>query len=44
LTAIYRKKLRDIEALEARLESGEIATPEPEQLEKVQCSAVQCIL
>lgn len=30
-----RKKLRDIEALEARLESGEIAMPEPEQLEKV---------
>ena len=33
--AIYRKKLRDIEALEAKLASGEIPTPEPEQLEKV---------
>lgn len=30
-----RKKLRDIEALEAKLASGEISTPEPEQLEKV---------
>ena len=30
-----RKKLRDIEALEARLENGEITKPEPEQLEKV---------
>ena len=31
----FRKKLRDIEALEAKLASGEISTPEPEQLEKV---------
>ena len=30
-----RKKLRDIEALEAKLASGEILAPEPEQLEKV---------
>jgi len=30
-----RKKLRDIETLEAKLNSGEIKTPEPEQLEKV---------
>ena len=30
-----RKKLRDIEALESKLESGEIESPEPEQLEKV---------
>lgn len=30
-----REKLRDIEALEAKLASGEIKTPEPEQLEKV---------
>ena len=30
-----RKKLRDIEALEAKLASGEISAPEPEQLEKV---------
>jgi len=30
-----RKKLRDIETLEAKLESGEIATPEQEQLDKV---------
>ena len=30
-----RKKLRDIENLEKKLESGEIANPEPEQLEKV---------
>ena len=30
-----KKKLRDIEALEAKLSSGEIKNPEPEQLEKV---------
>ena len=30
-----RKKLRDIEALEAKLNSGEVKKPEPEQLEKV---------
>ncbi len=30
-----RKKLRDIESLAKRLEDGEIANPEPEQLEKV---------
>jgi len=30
-----KKKLRDIEALEAKLSSGEIEKPEPEQLEKV---------
>jgi len=30
-----KKKLRDIEALEAKLDSGEIATPEQEQLDKV---------
>ena len=30
-----KKKLRDIEALEAKLSSGEITSPEPEQLEKV---------
>jgi len=30
-----KKKLRDIEALEAKLSSGEIENPEPEQLEKV---------
>jgi len=30
-----RKKLRDIEALEARLNSGEIENPEPEQVEKI---------
>ena len=30
-----RKKLRDIEALEAKLDSGEVKNPEPEQLEKV---------
>jgi len=30
-----RKKLRDIEALEARLNSGEIVNPEPEQVEKI---------
>lgn len=30
-----RKKLRDIETLESKLESGEIPDPEPEQLEKV---------
>ncbi len=30
-----RKKLRDIEALEKKLENGEIEKPEPEQLEKV---------
>jgi partner of Y14 and mago protein len=30
-----RKKLRDIEALEKKLSSGEIESPEPEQLEKV---------
>ena len=30
-----KKKLRDIEALEAKLDSGEITSPEPEQLEKV---------
>jgi len=30
-----RKKLRDIEALESKLTSGEISSPEPEQLEKV---------
>ena len=30
-----RKKLRDIEALEAKLNSGEVKNPEPEQLEKV---------
>jgi partner of Y14 and mago protein len=30
-----RKKLRDIEALEAKLNSGEIASPEQEQLDKV---------
>jgi len=30
-----RKKLRDIEALEAKLNSGEIESPEPEQLDKV---------
>jgi len=32
---ICAKKLRDIEALEAKLEEGVIAKPEPEQLEKV---------
>ena len=30
-----KKKLLDIEALEAKLSSGEIENPEPEQLEKV---------
>uniref|UniRef100_A0A224YXC5 Partner of Y14 and mago n=1 Tax=Rhipicephalus zambeziensis TaxID=60191 RepID=A0A224YXC5_9ACAR len=30
-----RKKLRDIEQLKRRIESGELANPEPEQLEKV---------
>eukprot|EP00092_Neocalanus_flemingeri_P002886 GFUD01003085.1.p1 GENE.GFUD01003085.1~~GFUD01003085.1.p1 ORF type:complete len:221 (-),score=53.31 GFUD01003085.1:269-931(-) len=30
-----RKKLRDIEALEAKLNSGEIESPEPEQVDKV---------
>ena len=30
-----RKKLRDIEALEKKLDNGEIEKPEPEQLEKV---------
>ena len=30
-----KKKLRDIEALEAKLDSGEVKNPEPEQLEKV---------
>jgi len=30
-----RKKLRDIEALEAKIEAGEIENPEKEQLEKV---------
>jgi len=30
-----RKKLRDIEALEARLNSGEIKNPEPEQVDKI---------
>jgi len=30
-----KKKLRDIEALEAKLSSGEIDKPEPEQLDKV---------
>jgi len=30
-----KKKLRDIEALEAKLHSGEVENPEPEQLEKV---------
>ena len=30
-----RKKLRDIEALEKKLEDGIISKPEPEQLEKV---------
>ena len=30
-----RKKLRDIEALEARLNSGEIVNPEPEQVDKI---------
>ncbi len=30
-----RKKLRDIETLEAKLQSGEIAAPEQEQLDKV---------
>ncbi len=30
-----RKKLRDIEALERKLEDGEVTNPEPEQLEKV---------
>jgi len=30
-----KKKLRDIEALESKLEQGIIANPEPEQLEKV---------
>ena len=30
-----RKKLRDIEALEKKLEEGIISKPEPEQLEKV---------
>ena len=30
-----RKKLRDIESLEAKLSSGEIQNPEKEQLEKV---------
>ena len=35
LIFLSRKKLRDIEALEAKLASGEISTPEPEQLEKV---------
>lgn len=30
-----RKKLRDIEALEKKLEEGDVSNPEPEQLEKV---------
>lgn len=30
-----KKKLRDIEALEAKIKSGEITEPEPDQLEKV---------
>lgn len=30
-----RKKLRDIEQLRKRIESGELANPEPEQLDKV---------
>lgn len=30
-----RKKLRDIEALEKKLDGGTISKPEPEQLEKV---------
>jgi len=30
-----RKKLRDIETLEARLNSGEITNPEPEQVDKI---------
>ena len=30
-----RKKLRDIESLEKKLEEGIISNPEPEQLEKV---------
>lgn len=30
-----KKKLRDIESLEVKLESGEITSPEPEQLEKI---------
>jgi len=30
-----RKKLRDIEALETKLKSGEVKNPEPEQLEKL---------
>ena len=30
-----KKKLRDIEALEAKLNSGEIEKPEPEQVDKV---------
>ena len=30
-----KKKLRNIEALEAKLSSGEIENPEPKQLEKV---------
>ncbi|XP_040564945.1 partner of Y14 and mago [Lepeophtheirus salmonis] len=30
-----KKKLRDIEALEIRLNAGEISSPEPEQLQKV---------
>ncbi|XP_075537097.1 partner of Y14 and mago isoform X1 [Dermacentor variabilis] len=30
-----RKKLRDIEQLKRRIESGDLANPEPEQLEKV---------
>ena len=34
-TLVSRKKLRDIEALEAKLFSGEISSPEPEQKEKV---------
>jgi len=30
-----KKKLRDIEALEAKLNSGEIPNPEKEQLDKI---------
>ena len=40
---LFRKKLRDIEALEAKLASGEISAPEPEQLEKVGFCICICI-